>query len=192
MSTFQFTPQQYTVLDALAAGASITQAAAEAGVHRNTISNWRRETFNFEVALTNAQYDRAQQFREKAEEMTDLAFDTLRGIMSDSKASPSVRLRAALAVVKLVTAQMPPQKHPDPSLANEMLPKRPEDLPPDSDLENVHNLHNSAQQPPVAPVQTIRREHPKIGRNDVCSCGSGLKYKRCCLGKSQEACDTAA
>jgi hypothetical protein len=25
----------------------------------------------------------------------------------------------------------------------------------------------------------------KIGRNDVCLCGSGLKYKRCCLGKQQ-------
>ncbi|MBW1916211.1 MAG: SEC-C domain-containing protein, partial [Deltaproteobacteria bacterium] len=23
----------------------------------------------------------------------------------------------------------------------------------------------------------------KIGRNDPCPCGSGLKYKRCCLGK---------
>ncbi len=25
----------------------------------------------------------------------------------------------------------------------------------------------------------------KIGRNDACPCGSGLKYKRCCLGKQQ-------
>jgi SEC-C motif-containing protein len=24
------------------------------------------------------------------------------------------------------------------------------------------------------------REQPKIGRNDPCPCGSGLKYKRCC------------
>ena len=24
---------------------------------------------------------------------------------------------------------------------------------------------------------------PKIGRNDLCPCGSGLKYKRCCLAK---------
>lgn len=24
------------------------------------------------------------------------------------------------------------------------------------------------------------REHPKIGRNDPCSCGSGKKYKKCC------------
>jgi tetratricopeptide (TPR) repeat protein len=28
---------------------------------------------------------------------------------------------------------------------------------------------------------------PKTGRNDPCSCGSGLKYKRCCLEKDQAA-----
>lgn len=26
----------------------------------------------------------------------------------------------------------------------------------------------------------------KIGRNDMCPCGSGLKYKKCCLGKSKD------
>lgn len=26
----------------------------------------------------------------------------------------------------------------------------------------------------------IRRESPKIGRNDPCSCGSGKKFKKCC------------
>ncbi|MEJ2040503.1 MAG: SEC-C metal-binding domain-containing protein [Desulfosarcinaceae bacterium] len=25
----------------------------------------------------------------------------------------------------------------------------------------------------------------KIGRNDPCPCGSGKKYKKCCMGKSQ-------
>lgn len=27
---------------------------------------------------------------------------------------------------------------------------------------------------------TVRREEPKIGRNDLCPCGSGKKYKKCC------------
>ena len=30
-----------------------------------------------------------------------------------------------------------------------------------------------------APVKTIRREEPKVGRNDPCPCGSGKKYKKC-------------
>ena len=28
-------------------------------------------------------------------------------------------------------------------------------------------------------VQTIRRDQPKVGRNDPCPCGSGKKYKKC-------------
>ena len=29
-------------------------------------------------------------------------------------------------------------------------------------------------------VETVRREEPKVGRNDPCTCGSGKKYKKCC------------
>lgn len=28
---------------------------------------------------------------------------------------------------------------------------------------------------------TIRRDMPKLGRNKECFCGSGVKYKKCCL-----------
>lgn len=27
---------------------------------------------------------------------------------------------------------------------------------------------------------TVRRDEPKVGRNDLCPCGSGRKFKRCC------------
>jgi preprotein translocase subunit SecA len=30
-----------------------------------------------------------------------------------------------------------------------------------------------------APIKTVRRDEPKIGRNDPCWCGSGKKYKKC-------------
>jgi len=30
------------------------------------------------------------------------------------------------------------------------------------------------------PKITIRREIPKVGRNDACPCGSGKKFKNCC------------
>lgn len=32
--------------------------------------------------------------------------------------------------------------------------------------------------------QTYRREGAKIGRNDACPCGSGKKYKKCCMDKA--------
>ena len=28
----------------------------------------------------------------------------------------------------------------------------------------------------------VNPQHPKTGRNEACPCGSGKKYKRCCLG----------
>ncbi len=37
-------------------------------------------------------------------------------------------------------------------------------------------IGNGAQ---AAKPQTVRREQPKVGRNDPCPCGSGKKYKKC-------------
>lgn len=44
------------------------------------------------------------------------------------------------------------------------------------------------QRPPVVigGGQTVRRPIPKIGRNEPCPCGSGKKYKKCCLDKEPE------
>jgi uncharacterized protein len=42
---------------------------------------------------------------------------------------------------------------------------------------------NTAQQD--HPFTTMRRTHPKTGRNDPCFCGSGKKFKFCCDGKDQ-------
>jgi uncharacterized protein len=41
---------------------------------------------------------------------------------------------------------------------------------------------NPEQQIPTAQV-TSSAASPKVGRNDPCPCGSGLKYKKCCMGK---------
>jgi SEC-C motif-containing protein len=32
----------------------------------------------------------------------------------------------------------------------------------------------------VIGLQPVRRESPKVGRNDPCPCGSGKKHKKCC------------
>ena len=31
------------------------------------------------------------------------------------------------------------------------------------------------------------RERPRFGRNSPCPCGSGKKYKKCCLRRSKES-----
>ncbi len=40
----------------------------------------------------------------------------------------------------------------------------------------VRPIPNDLKNAKTVPVRT----EPKIGRNDQCSCGSGLKYKKCC------------
>lgn len=44
--------------------------------------------------------------------------------------------------------------------------------------------HRQPREQQILPVRdTGNRAHPKTGRNDPCPCGSGQKYKKCCLGK---------
>ena len=31
--------------------------------------------------------------------------------------------------------------------------------------------------------ETVRKPHSAVGRNDPCPCGSGKKYKKCCMGQ---------
>jgi len=50
-------------------------------------------------------------------------------------------------------------------------PDKPEDI---SDIERLLN--------PPAPI----RAEPRVGRNDPCPCGSGLKFKKCCLKKDDQ------
>jgi len=40
---------------------------------------------------------------------------------------------------------------------------------------------------PMLAASTYVREQPKVGRNDPCPCGSGKKYKRCCLAADEAA-----
>ncbi len=40
-------------------------------------------------------------------------------------------------------------------------------------------LRGAGSPPRSGPPQTVRRNQPKVGRNDPCPCGSGKKYKKC-------------
>ena len=50
-----------------------------------------------------------------------------------------------------------------------------------TELNNIKQLSDS-----IAKNRLLqyKKTHKKIGRNDLCPCGSGLKYKRCCLLKN--------
>ncbi len=45
--------------------------------------------------------------------------------------------------------------------------------------ENASVNYNLGEEDEPEVQQTYKREHPKVGRNDPCPCGSGKKYKQC-------------
>jgi hypothetical protein len=47
-------------------------------------------------------------------------------------------------------------------------------------LKSLYRLYKKRLDTSSAPVHADR----KVGRNDPCPCGSGKKYKKCCLGPS--------
>lgn len=50
--------------------------------------------------------------------------------------------------------------------------------------QRLQETRNAANNGKTAQVQIVRNT-PKVGRNDPCPCGSGKKYKNCCLKKQQ-------
>ena len=62
-----------------------------------------------------------------------------------------------------------------------------EQLAPTSDIAREQQAAiDGSQSQGETKINTIRNRKPKVGRNDPCSCGSGKKYKHCCMRKSQE------
>jgi len=99
------TDPQLKVLNGLVDGISISEAAKAAGIHRNTVTNWRRHNPEFASFLNEALEERAIHYREELEALAFKAIRVLRTILQDVEAAPSVRLRAAQAVLKLSAVQ---------------------------------------------------------------------------------------
>ena len=155
------TPIQAAAAIALGFGLEIPAVAAELKIHRSTLYNWAKNPLFFKAVETaNAEFQK--QFRTQIAMLTRLALTNIQQILADTEASPSVRLKAALAVLKQ-DWKLPESTDFDtiPEESGESDPLRHE-MPPE----------------PEEPQQPVRSE--KVGRNEPCLCGSNLKYKRCC------------
>ena len=169
------TAVQQDVLQALVAGQSISAAAKAAGIHRSTVHLWTQKHPAFSRALLAARHDRADLLLDELGGLAGLALDTFRHILSDEQAPASVRLKAAMEIVKLVEAQRPTFR--ETTLTEVQFDRIDRDL----------QLHQVAQasKPASKPVLKVQN----VGRNAPCPCGSPLKYKRCC-GNPAPAPDT--
>ncbi len=160
------TPVQTVVLHALAAGATVTAAAREGGVHRSTVHLWTRQHPAFARALLASRQDRAETLLDELAALSQLALDTFRHILSDENTSAAARLKAALEIVKLVQSQQPTE-----------LALLQSDLALDAQVNHPQLAGTAAQSLPRVKVPTPVKVP---ARNAPCPCGSPLKYKRCC------------
>ncbi|MFN7997642.1 MAG: SEC-C metal-binding domain-containing protein [Bryobacteraceae bacterium] len=184
--------QQHQVLNLIAAGSTATAAANAAGVHRNTVGKWLRIPA-FRQALDDAHAAQALYWREQAELLAASALDALKSLLQDPGTRDSVRLKAALAVLDRASASLPAPAEPDTASVLEALcgVPRAEDLHDDAPSEiepEVPETPESQPGPQAVPgPRTFVRSEAKTGRNGLCPCGSGIKYKKCCLGKTLHA-----
>lgn len=109
-------------------------------------------------------------WRELMVQLAPSAAKVISDILNDPKASPSVRLRAALAVLKIAGT-------PEPALAPVKAASTP--LPPPGQPKLQIVQPGKTEIPAQSRTMTVRKA-PEPGRNSQCPCGSGLKYKRCC------------
>ena len=155
-ATTTLSPVQLQVIAALAQGRTITTAAAEANIHRNTIHNWFHEP-QFKATAEAAQREYAAVLADGMRELAARALETLHQLLDDPKPSPSVRLRTALAILQRPHFPQPGWHMPVPIEA-----------PPEQQvLDNLAEIEANSRAVPIA-------------RSAPCPCGSGIKYKRCC------------
>jgi uncharacterized protein YecA (UPF0149 family) len=147
-------PVQVQVVAALASGQTVSAAAEAAGIHRTTIHNWQKSDATFQSAVREAHDEVMAAFHDGLRELSTLALNTIRQILTDSSVPAAVKLKAALAVL-----------HPQ--------------LPPRTTQRELPVAKESA---PVAaqPAKSIGEFQAMIARSAPCPCGSGLKFKRCC------------
>jgi len=157
----QITPAQRIVIQALATGATLTQAAELASVSRPTIYNWLDQP-GFQKGLAMAEHEHAISVRDRLLSLSTQALDALEAILKNPKSSPSVMLRAALAIL---------------NRKNWSLPANIEQCAPALEADPAEPAL-SGQDPAREPISTP--EASQTPRNALCPCGSGQKFKRCC------------
>ena len=109
---------QQCVIDALAAGSTLTDAAETCGVHRVTIYRWMKTSQPFIAALHRARAEFVLARRDDLYHLSNRALETLLAVLDNTRSSPAVQLRAAMFILQ--RPQLPktgwsmPEPAPDP------------------------------------------------------------------------------
>jgi len=143
------TPQQDQVIALLMQGVKAVDAAAKVGVHRNTVSNWRRSCPEFQHAFADAQLEQSTYYRAQIANLGDSAIRELKSILKEP--SSSLTLRAVVVILDRIIKPIPqpPLLPPIPEYLADAheAPANPTDEAPKSggNPENFGIPHNHAQ-----------------------------------------------
>lgn len=94
----KLTPLQEQVIETLADGANVTEAAQQANVDRTTVYRWKENPV-FAAELNREKLERREKIRSAYCALLDDALRTARKVMMSSYTPPGVRLKAAMAVL---------------------------------------------------------------------------------------------
>ena len=185
------TEQQHRIIARLACGWSINSAAKSEKLHRNTVGYWRRTIPAFARELEFASSEQRRYWQDEAVQLASDAFRAIAECITDPKSSPSVRFRAATFIINMATdpqqkaaAGFPTLPAEAEALSGQMLAQPKEEPAPAPVPEPENSVVQTAQIEKTAQsAQRPIRVTPQPGRNTACHCGSGIKFKRCCLNK---------
>lgn len=110
------TAAQSTALEALLAGASVTEAAKAAGVTRQTVSEWRNQHGAFMAALNAAAHDQLGHLATRVQALAPVAIDVLEADLTGD--DPALRRVAAKALLQY-ERQLPEPPPSDPDLVRD-------------------------------------------------------------------------
>jgi preprotein translocase subunit SecA len=151
--------------------------AFEKAILLHTIDNsWKenlRALDELKHSVQNASYEQKDPLLIFKFESVKL-FDGMIGDINDGTISVLMRCQIPVAdpnEVKEAPAEMPKRNE-------QRLVESKQNLDSNGDRQTQH-APSQMDTRPQAPVQTIKNEGPKIGRNDPCPCGSGKKFKNC-------------
>jgi hypothetical protein len=93
-------PIQEKVASSLAAGATITGAAEESGLHRATIYRWLKTHPGFIAAVQQARTEFVLSRRDDLHYLSNRAMETLLAILDNPRSAPAVLLRASMFILQ--------------------------------------------------------------------------------------------
>ena len=177
-------PAQQAMLRALADGASKSDAARVANVHRSTINNWERSSAEFRDAVLAAQAVYRETLANQIRRIAAKSLTVLEALLDDPKTPAAVRLRAIQFVLNRPRFPQKewalPESLHDPAMQKveesmaiieaDYIASRQYDAIRKNDVENVESLRNHfpvSRHLPMEPLSASEPTNTTKTRNTV-------------------------